>query len=171
MRREELHGDTLTSWVHAENPRSSRLWELPPIRGLFKVKQVQHVVFDMCQYGQLYKKRTAVMTNMPELHQLERLCTRDHQHQPLRGTVKVVDGGRARYQNRTAVAGTYPPQLGKQCSAPPSAMGETTWRKKRKRPVAMTEQIKALPLATIKSMGTSRRTSAAIPSKKRRYLI
>ena len=124
------------------------------------------MVFDMCQYGQLYKKRTAVMTNMPELHQLERLCTRAHQHQPLRGTVKVVDGGRARYQNRTAVAGTYPPQLGKQCSAPPSAMGETTWRKKRKRPVAMTEQIKALPLATIKSMGTSRRTSAAIPSKK-----
>ena len=71
---------------------------------------------DLCQYdlkepGQddvFWKKRVTLAATYRELTILEVQCLRDHQHQQVRGNVKV-DG---RWQGRAVLSAKYPTSLG-----------------------------------------------------------
>ena len=94
-----------------ENPASSRLWDFPRMTQVFKCKDVMKIQFDMCQYGETYKKTTALLTNQPLFRHLSRRCRGGHQHTHLRGGVKVKLGGQWVWRNRTFLAGAYPRQF------------------------------------------------------------
>ena len=97
-----------------ENPRGSLLWLFEPIADLLKVGF--DVDFDQCEYGLrvgceaeegLIRKATRLRTNAFVLKQLHRQCSGKHAHQRCQGKVWTPSG----WQNRTTVAGAYPPEL------------------------------------------------------------
>lgn len=95
-----------------ENPKSSRLFEFDPIVGLFGLPWATWTAWDMCMYGQPFKKPTALLSNVPELSALARSCEGGHVHEQLRGTEVYVDNyGKRRYRNKTSAAGEYPLSL------------------------------------------------------------
>ena len=90
-----------------ENPRSSRVWEFPDIAALQSFPNVTMVNFDMCRFGQRFKKPTTILTNLRGLKALERRCCHKRHDEILCGRVKVQDG----WKNRTELAGAYPFEL------------------------------------------------------------
>lgn len=95
-----------------ENPYSSRLWEFLPIQDLFRDRRISFVKWDMCQFGAPHRKRTGLMCNHSCFLNLGRQCQGGHKHDVLKGNVRVKEGGRWKYANKTQVAGAYPKKIG-----------------------------------------------------------
>jgi hypothetical protein len=101
-----------------ENPRTSRLWHTKEMKKLMARSDVCVVTFAQCCYGLRppeydgtidvrTRKETTLVTNVPTLAKLARMCTGGHKHVHAMGSVKVK-GGRV---SRAQAAGTYPPCL------------------------------------------------------------
>ena len=90
-----------------ENPWSSGMFRYAPVARLLRRPSVAHAYIDMCEYQAHYKKPTAVIGTLPELHLLSRSCLGGHVHDILQGTVHV--GGHKVW--RTSLAAAYPPAL------------------------------------------------------------
>ena len=100
------------SWS-IENPSSSRLWEYPDIRALTCLDGVRRFDFDMCRYGQPYKKPTSILSNVEDFTLLEKSCCHRKHDLVLKG--KVFDDDR--WKNRTELAGAYPASLCREWSS------------------------------------------------------
>jgi hypothetical protein len=96
-----------------ENPASSKLWEFEPVAILANYEGVHFVHWHMCGYGESYRKRTSLLTNIVGYEQLQRACTRDHDHIALSGTHRVWDdvAQRFHWESRAQTAGAYPRAL------------------------------------------------------------
>eukprot|EP00438_Fugacium_kawagutii_P021633 Skav219591 [mRNA] locus=scaffold1719:13998:17447:+ [translate_table: standard] len=94
-----------------ENPRSSRLFELPFMQHVLQQPGVLHVPLDFCQFGEKYRKPTSIYTNFPDLAILERHCNHRKHDDVLRGSEVVAVNGKKTSQPKTRNAGAYPWQL------------------------------------------------------------
>ena len=117
-----------------ENPFSSRLWQFGPVLQLLQNKKCKLITWDMCQYGQPYRKSTTLLTNETSLCGLGRRCQGGHKHEHLQGSVRFKLDGRFVRCNRTSLAGAYPSSL---CSewarimteiGPVQGLGVVRWR-------------------------------------------
>ena len=94
-----------------ENPRSSRLFELPFLAELLQSKDVFRVELDYCEYGEPFMKPTSIFTNFPELVKLGRRCTHKKHSTVLRGSERVKVDNHWVTAPRTRRAGAYPLEL------------------------------------------------------------
>lgn len=101
-------------WFTLENPDRSMLWQQASIKALSRKTDVRCIKFDQCCFGlrdpgskKLYRKRTIIMTNIPNTDALECMCSRDHEHERVEGNVLTPDG----WKSRSKLAGVYPPAL------------------------------------------------------------
>lgn len=94
-----------------ENPRSSRLFELPILAELLHSKDVFRVELDYCEYGESFMKPTSIFTNFPELVKLGRRCTHKKHSTVLRGSERVKVDNQWVTAPRTRRAGAYPLEL------------------------------------------------------------
>ena len=95
-----------------ENPRSSRLFLFEPLIQAIHTGHCFEVNFDMCSYGESFKKDTKILTSVDILQGLERHC--HHRRHSVWFKNKVKHGERDSafvYKNRAACAGAYPCQL------------------------------------------------------------
>jgi hypothetical protein len=104
-----------------ENPRTSRLWQLPPVKNLFERHKVQLVHFEMCQYGTAWRKSTTLACyNFPEAEALGRRCSAASGCCSRTGCKHFILQGQDAAGNwLTARAQAYPTQL---CNAYANAM-------------------------------------------------
>lgn len=58
-----------------ENPATSYIWYMPPMLKFRRKYDPGLVIFDFCQYGEDWKKPTAVVGNFWNLHTLNKRCT------------------------------------------------------------------------------------------------
>lgn len=63
-----------------ENPKGSRMWEVPCIEVLFSLDGVAFTVFDSCMHGGSRDKGTGLLHNCPELVALSAKCDGSHTH-------------------------------------------------------------------------------------------
>lgn len=92
-----------------ENPRTSKLFQFEPLVAAIGTGQNFNVDFDMCQYGECYKKPTRIVTSAKWLAALSNKCCHKSHEVWLKGKARVRGPtGRAVYVNRTALAGAYP---------------------------------------------------------------
>lgn len=97
-----------------ENPRFSRLFEVPGLHALLQRPTTTVVDVDFCRFGEPYKKPTRIYTSIPELKSLGRLCIHKKHQVVLRGSeVRLIDGVK-RSVPKTQAAGAYPLELSKQ---------------------------------------------------------
>lgn len=95
-----------------ENPLSSALWELFPIKRLMLRKDVYVIDFPTCAYGMPYRKWTRVIANIEGLCSLPRFCHHKKHIEQLAGRITIVDeNGKKVSKNRTQIAGAYPDEL------------------------------------------------------------
>jgi hypothetical protein len=94
-----------------ENPKSSRLFLLPPVQRLLQNEKIQKVDVDMCSFGLCdpvsklyYKKATRIIGSLPKLESLGLRCNGEHQHQHVEDSV-FVEGHSVK---RSVLAGRYP---------------------------------------------------------------
>ena len=98
-----------------ENPATSKLFNFEPLQRAIMMRKHYVVTFDMCSYGEPYKKDTKVVTSLNALSKLERHCSHRRHAVWLKGQVKwSEDGCKEKYVNRTKLAGAYPQLLCKQ---------------------------------------------------------
>ena len=91
-----------------ENPRHSRLFELPVLAPLLSGPKVYQVDIDFCRFGEKFKKPTRIFTSVAALTKLHRLCNHRKHAVVLRGSETVSDNGKRRSAPRTQAAGVYP---------------------------------------------------------------
>ena len=92
-----------------ENPRSSRLFQLP---FLAEILEQGHVIdLDFCMYGEAYRKPTRIVSSLGSLSQLSRQCSHKKHSVTLRGSERVVVNGKTVSQPKTKRAGAYPSNL------------------------------------------------------------
>lgn len=97
-----------------ENPRSSRLFQMPFLGTLLSSKDSHVVDIDLCRYGQDFKKPTRVFSSCSLITLLGRTCNHTKHMTQLRGSeVRVVDGKKQSVP-KTQAAGAYPQQLADQ---------------------------------------------------------
>ena len=92
-----------------ENPASSFLWAMPPVRALAARAGVSRFILDMCRFQSKHKKPTALLSDC-DLSALALACDQDvrpHVHEPLVGM--VMSKGKKIF--RTKLAQVYPPLL------------------------------------------------------------
>ena len=78
----------------------------------------QDVVFDCCAYHAVYKKPTRISTNFEALLALNKRCPGNHQHEHLRGWIRLpAEDGKLRSHFLTTLAGKYVPELCRQWAA------------------------------------------------------
>ena len=94
-----------------ENPASSRLFSFEPLIRALRTGDLYHVSFDMCSYGEPFKKETKIVTSCQELQRLEKHCQHRRHSVWLKGQIKVKEQGREKFRNRTTLAGAYPTSL------------------------------------------------------------
>lgn len=94
-----------------ENPRGSRLFELPMLAPRLQQPHVYIVDVDYCQYGEPFKKPTRIYTNLRELIALGRTCNHRSHVEVLRGSERVFHQGKWTTAPKTRRAGAYPFQL------------------------------------------------------------
>ena len=99
-----------------ENPRNSRLFELPFLRDELHAPGVHRVDLDFCQYGEPFKKPTSIFTTYEPLKRLAAACDHKKHQSVLRGSEKVevvsADGiARVITVPRPQRAGAYPCKL------------------------------------------------------------
>ena len=82
-----------------ENPRSSKLWNFPPMAECLGRLKCFDVIFDLCRYGCPYKKTTRITTSTPQLAARGKRCTCGTNHVWLRSG------------DATQKAGAYPTKL------------------------------------------------------------
>lgn len=87
-----------------ENPATSRMWEVPCIRKLFKLKGVHFTKFHACMHGGDRDKLTALLHNCPPLCELALRCDGGHSHRPW-SVSRSVQGG---WKFDTASEAEYP---------------------------------------------------------------
>lgn len=63
-----------------ENPKGSRLWDIPFIKELFQEPGVFFTVFHACMHGGSRDKQTALLHNIPEMCSMQATCDGKHQH-------------------------------------------------------------------------------------------
>ena len=91
-----------------ENPRNSRLFDLPVLAPHLQRRDVIKVHLDFCRYGEPYKKPTIIFTNHLELQLLERQCNHKKHAVVLRGSEVVTEGNSRQSVPKTRAAGAYP---------------------------------------------------------------
>ena len=103
------------SWS-IENPHSSYLFRLPPVRRIIERTSTTSVVLDQCMYGLAFpdrkkdercKKQTRIISNLALLSSLARKCDLRHRHVHAFDGVKI-DG---HWVKRSALAARYPSRL------------------------------------------------------------
>ena len=95
-----------------ENPRFSKLFGFEPLAKAIASGRHFVVVFDMCMYGEPFRKCTRLVISCKELQQLSITCCHRRHEVWLKGKVKVEGADHLpRYVNRTALAGAYPKPL------------------------------------------------------------
>lgn len=94
-----------------ENPRKSRLFDLPFLAPMLHRQNVLCVDIDFCEYGEPYQKATRIYTNCWSLTDLRRRCSHKKHNIVLRGSEVVLQDGKRIIQPRTKAAGAYPLQL------------------------------------------------------------
>ena len=75
-----------------ENPASSSLWNFQPLESVLDSPDTINFVFDMCRFGQRFKKPTRLATNFRSLVSLARRCKRNHIHEHLHGSKTTKAG-------------------------------------------------------------------------------
>lgn len=70
----------LTIPCFIENPKGSRLWDIPFIKELFQEPGVLFTVFHACMHGGSRDKQTALLHNIPEMCSMQATCDGKHQH-------------------------------------------------------------------------------------------
>ena len=95
------------SWS-VENPRHSRLFDVPFLEPLLHHPTVIAVDIDFCRYGEKYKKPTRIFTNFADLKSLSRHCCHRSHAEILRGSERVKIGDKYVSQPKTRKAGAYP---------------------------------------------------------------
>ena len=65
-----------------ENPENSWIWKHPAMVDLFATSGVITVKFHNCMFGGSRDKSTMLVTNVPALIELHRLCEGAHTHEP-----------------------------------------------------------------------------------------
>ena len=91
-----------------ENPVSSGLFRWSPLASFLQSHPHHRVVYHNCRFGAPYKKSTCIVTDIPGLLNLGKLCRGDHTHIPLNGRVETFGRELAWV---TSLAGQYPPAL------------------------------------------------------------
>ena len=91
-----------------ENPKSSRLWNWPPLSEYLTAHGHYVAEVHYCQFKCSYQKATYFAGSFPEVMQLQRLCDGSHGHELLQGTVRVQLHGRWQTVWKTKLAGRYP---------------------------------------------------------------
>ena len=91
-----------------ENPRSSRLFEVPVLEDLICGPSVFTVHLDFCQYGEPYKKPTKIVGNYEGLLCLAAKCNHKFHNVVLRGAETVEQNGKRVSVPKTQRAGAYP---------------------------------------------------------------
>lgn len=92
-----------------ENPRSSRLFEVPFLAQL--LNESSYVDIDFCRFGEPYKKPTRIYSSAPFLELLGLKCNHKKHAVVLRGSERFVTDGKVKTQPRTVRAGAYPFRL------------------------------------------------------------
>ena len=95
------------SWS-VENPRHSRLFDVPFLEPLLHHPTVIAVDIGFCRYGEKYKKPTRIFTNFADLKSLSRHCCHRSHAEILRGSERVKIGDKYVSQPKTRKAGAYP---------------------------------------------------------------
>ena len=91
-----------------ENPRYSRLFQLPLLSHVVRSKDCYCVDVDFCRYGEDYKKPTRIVTSCEILMQLAKTCChKKHKCNLRRSEVREIDGRRQSVP-KTQAAGAYP---------------------------------------------------------------
>ena len=58
-----------------ENPSASNIFTLPPMQSIMRAPGVATTTVDMCQFGTLWRKRTALLHfQIDDVNRLQRLC-------------------------------------------------------------------------------------------------
>lgn len=92
-----------------ENPRTSKLFNFSYLVQAVSCGPFHFVDWEMCQYGEKYKKSTRMVTSVDWLHPISRRCHHRSHEVRLQGKVKSCNSaGRPVYVNRTTLAGAYP---------------------------------------------------------------
>lgn len=91
-----------------ENPRNSRLFEVPFLQQLLQSSMVTRVDLGFCQFGEPFKKPTSLFTTCSPLSSLSRHCNHRRHSTVLRGSERVMVDGKWTTQPRTRRAGAYP---------------------------------------------------------------
>ena len=94
-----------------ENPRKSRLFDLPFLAPMLHRHGVACLDIDFCEYGEPYQKATRIFTNCWKLVDLCRRCSHKKHNIVLRGSEVVLQDGKRITQPKTKAAGAYPFQL------------------------------------------------------------
>ena len=72
-----------------EQPATSLMWLLDPLRKVLASRPAYEVTFHWCEWGQAWKKATTVKGRSDFLPRLERRCSGRHTHQVLEGTTRI----------------------------------------------------------------------------------
>ena len=68
--------------VSVENPENSLFWWVPCIADLFKLPELEWVVFDSCMFGGARAKATGLLCSKSVFSPLQVRCQNDHYHKP-----------------------------------------------------------------------------------------
>lgn len=98
-------------WWSLENPRYSRLFQVPFLQNLLFAKHVVRVDLDFCRFGENYMKPTSIFSNLGDLQKLEKRCNHKKHDEVLRGSERVFLNGHWTTAPRTQRAGAYPLEL------------------------------------------------------------
>ncbi|CAK0888003.1 unnamed protein product, partial [Prorocentrum cordatum] len=95
-----------------ENPAGSKLFNWDPLADFLKTSGGNWALLHYCRYGCTYKKPTYLVSSLPEITSLERLCPGNHSHEILQGKESLASpSGAIRSHWKTSLAGAYRPEL------------------------------------------------------------
>lgn len=98
------------SWS-LENPKYSRLFEVPFLTEVLSHPHVLRVDFDLCMYGVAFKRSTTIFTNNHSLSDIGRQCRHRKHEEVLRGSAVGLVKGKKLPIPKTQRAGEYPMEL------------------------------------------------------------
>lgn len=95
-----------------ENPKTSKLFKIPKLCRVLQHHTVSFIEFDCCRYGCPFRKPTIIVSSLNILRQLGRRCQCQHNHEQLRGRVKIpLPNGKSEWYWKTTLAGEYSGEL------------------------------------------------------------
>ena len=98
--------------VTLENPGGSSMWATSCAKEVTQLPGAAEVVFDMCRFGERYRKRTKLLTGgFPEMLSLAKQCTCTTRHVTLSGWADRLGQNRHHEAMPTSAAAAYPKQL------------------------------------------------------------